>query len=70
MVAVNAKPFPERFDIDRELKAKSISVKTGDIFFRETDTRAVSGLIPFSALVSRITDSLYSHASLAETRSI
>jgi hypothetical protein len=62
MVAVNAIPFANRFRIEKEIK--SLGIRNGDIFIRETDTRGPFN-IPFSKLVSTLTNSNFSHASLA-----
>ena len=60
MTVVNTAPFPERHEIVKELTP---ILKTGDIIFRETDTRGPLNL-PFSALVSRVSNSKFDHASI------
>ena len=62
MVSVNAVPFAARFDIEKQIK--SLGVRNGDIFFRETDTKGPFG-IPFSALVSKLSNSNFSHGAVA-----
>lgn len=50
-----------RFKIVKELK--SLPVETGDIFYRQSDVKFM--LVPFSRLISRLSKSPYSHASIA-----
>lgn len=65
MVAVSAKPFASRFEIVKELThGGKGTIQTGDLFFRRTDTRGPFG-IHFSALVARLTQAEFEHASVA-----
>jgi hypothetical protein len=51
-----------RFEIEKDI-IQNGRIKTGDILFRQGNERYLG--LPFSSIVARITDSKYSHASIA-----
>ena len=60
-MSIRSFPVPKRKEIMTYLK--SLDLKSGDIVFRESDTRGPFGL-PFSKIAGKLSNSEYSHASL------